>query len=331
VAAFEHKLEDNVHRLRTRLRARRYQPEPYISFYIHEPKRRLISAAAFKDRVVHHALCNVIEPIFERSFMADSYANRKGKGTHRALDCAQAYARRFRYVLQLDIRQYFSSIDHDVLRAALARKITDAQVMWLIDLILESGAEVHKNEYEMVYFPGDDLLAVERSRGLPIGNLTSQFWANVYLNSLDHFIKRQLRAPGYVRYVDDLLLFSNDKSHLWEWRQAIEQRLIALRLTFHPGAHPRPIGEGIPFLGFLIFPHKRCLKRRKGVRFQQKLRALLDEWEAGFVSDESLSASIQGWINHVRYGNTVGLRKSVLAAVPEEIIALITVSDHVLA
>ena len=165
VAAFEHRLEDNVLRLRTRLHERRYHPESYISFYIHEPKRRLISAAAFTDRVVHHALCNVIEPIFERSFTADSYANRKAKGTHRALDRAQAYARRFRYVLQLDIRQFFPSIDHAELRAALASKLTDARVLWLIDLILESGAQVLKNEYEMVYFPGDDLLA----SNVPVG------------------------------------------------------------------------------------------------------------------------------------------------------------------
>jgi RNA-directed DNA polymerase len=265
-----------------------------------------------------------------RERLEEANIRRGGARKERLMRADEALAR-LRLYLRLAIRQYFPSIDHAVLRAALARKLMDAQVLWLIDLILESGAEVHKNEYEMVYFPGDDLLAIERPRGLPIGNLTSQFWANVYLNSLDHFIKRQLRAPGYVRYVDDLLLFSSDKDHLWEWRQSIEQRLIALRLTVHPGTHPRPGSEGIPFLGFLIFPHKRRLKRRKGVRFQQRLRALLGEWEARSISDESLSASIQGWINHVRYGNTVGLRKSVLAAVPEKILELIPVSEHGLA
>jgi len=208
VAAFEHRLEDNLLTLRADLMARRYRPGPYASFYIHDPKRRLISAAPFRDRVVHHALCNLIEPVFERSFVADSYANRIGKGTHRALDAAQGYARRFAYVLQLDVRQFFPSIDHAILRALLAKKVRDAGVLWLIDVILASGVGVLAEEYRMVYFPGDDLFAVDRPRGLPIGNLTSQFWGNVYLDPVDHLIKRELRCQGYVRYVDDLLLVS---------------------------------------------------------------------------------------------------------------------------
>src|SRR3990170_2196344 len=185
VAEFEYRLEDNLLQLQRELREKIYEPGNYYSFYIHDPKRRLISAAPFRDRVVHHALCNLIEPVFERSFVADSYSNRAGKGTHRALQRAQDYARRYPYVLQCDLRQFFPSLDHQILRGILARKIQDAGVIWLIERILESGVGVLSEQYDMVYFPGDDpatgsgqgLFAALRPRGLPIGNLTSQFWA----------------------------------------------------------------------------------------------------------------------------------------------------------
>jgi hypothetical protein len=227
-ARFEYHLEDNLITLQAELGDKTYRPGAYHSFYIKDPKRRLISAAPFRDRVVHHALCNLIEPIFERGFIYDSYANRVGKGNHRALDRAQGYARRYRYVLPCDVRQFFPSVDHAALRRILARKLRDPDVLWLVDRILESGVGVLSEEYHMVWFPGDDLFAVGRPRGLPIGNLTSQFWAddlfavgrprglpignltsqfwaNCYLDCFDHFVKRELRCPGYVRYVDDLV------------------------------------------------------------------------------------------------------------------------------
>ena len=312
VAAFEHRLEDNLLTLQQQLVSKTYQPGEYVSFTIHEPKRRLISAAPFEDRVAHHALCNIIEPLFERSFIADSYANRKGRGTHRALDRAQELARRFQYALPCDVRQFFPSIDHALLRQTLARKLDDPDVLWLIDRILASGAGVLCQEYEMVWFPGDDLFAPARPRGLPIGNLTSQFWANCYLNSFDHFVKRELRCVGYERYVDDVLLFGDDKSELWDWRDGIVERLARLRLTIHPGAHPRPVTEGIPFLGFVIYPERRRLKQRKGINFARRFRALARRYAAGEIPLDRITASAQGWANHARYGNTVGLRKAVL-------------------
>jgi RNA-directed DNA polymerase len=205
-ATFEYNLADHLLELQDELVTRTYQPGAYHSFYIHDPKHRLISAAPFRDRVIHHALCNVTEPIFERSFIYDSYANRVGKGTHRALDRAQAFARRFRYVLQFDVEQFFPAIDHQILWATLARQIYDPDVLWLVDQILASGVGVLAEEYNMRYFPDDTLLDALRLRGLPIGNLTSQFWANCYLNPFDHFVKQELRCRGYLRYVDDGLL-----------------------------------------------------------------------------------------------------------------------------
>ena len=145
-ASFEYHLEENLLALQDELTHKNYRPGAYNSFYIHEPKRRLISAAPFRDRVVHHALSNIIEPIFERSFVAGSYANRLGKGTHRALDRCQKYSRRFRFVLQCDVRQFFPSIDHAILRRQLARKIRDEDTLWLIDQILAGGGAVPATE-----------------------------------------------------------------------------------------------------------------------------------------------------------------------------------------
>jgi len=206
-ANFEYKLEDNLLKLRREFIEQTYQPGGYYSFYIHEPKKRLISAAPFRDRVVHHALCRIIEPIFERSFIFDSYANRIGKGTHRAIKRAQHFSRKYKYVLQCDIEQFFPAIDHEILLNTLSYKIRDQKILWLISKIIDSGINVNSEVYNMKYFPGDDLLSALRPRGLPIGNLTSQFWANCYLNPLDHFIKRELRCRGYLRYVDDFILF----------------------------------------------------------------------------------------------------------------------------
>jgi retron-type reverse transcriptase len=315
-ASFEFQLEDNLLQLQEELRTKTYHPGPYTSFYIHEPKRRLISAAPFRDRVVHHALCNVIEPLFERRFIFDSYANRMGKGTHRALDRCQEFARRYRYALQCDLKQFFPSIDYSILRDILGRVISDPDVMWLVDRILSSGVGVLSDEYEMAWFPGDDLLAVLRPRGLAIGNLTSQFWANVYLNPFDHFVKRELRCKAYLRYVDDFLLFAEDKQTLWQWRSAILERLAHFRLKLHEAScQPRPVTEGIPFLGFTVFPTHRRLKRRKGIHYQRKLKGLLESYKAGGIEFEKVHASVQGWVNHVRYGDTWGLRRAIFSSI----------------
>lgn len=314
-ASFEYRLEDNLWQLHEELRDKTYRPGRYHSFYIHEPKRRLISAAPFRDRVVHHALCNVIEPLFERGFIHDSYANRVRKGTHRALDRCQQFTRRYRYALQCDVEQFFPAIDHTILRATLARKVNDRDVMWLIDQVLASSVGVLSDEYQMTWFAGDDLLAALRPRGLPIGNLTSQFWANCYLDPFDHFVKRRLGCPAYLRYVDDFVLFADDKATLWQWRNAIVARMAQLRLTIHEYAQPRPVTEGIGFLGFVIFPDHRRLKRRKGIHFRRKLRRLMREYAAGEIVLDEVNATVQGWVNHVRYGNTIGLRQAVLGGI----------------
>jgi retron-type reverse transcriptase len=312
-ATFEFGQEEELLRLQDELRSLKYTPGAYHSFFIHEPKRRLISAAPFRDRVVHHALCRQIEPIWENCFIYDSYANRVGKGTHRAIDRCQQFSRKFRYVLQCDVRQFFPAIDHAILEQELHKRIHDDQVLWLCSQITASGIGVLSEAYEMVYFPGDDLWAALRPRGLPIGNLTSQFWANVFLNPFDHFVKRDLKCPAYLRYVDDFLLFSDSKEQLWQWRDEVIRKLAGLRLTIHTErAQVYPVSCGIPFLGFRIYPTHRRLKRRKGVAFQRKLHSNILAFAAGELTLEQLKAGIQGWINHVRYADTWGLRASIL-------------------
>ncbi|MFN8059103.1 MAG: RNA-directed DNA polymerase [Vicinamibacterales bacterium] len=197
------------------------------------------------------------------------------------------------------------------MRATIASKVDDERVLSLVDVILASGADAAADVWEPVLFPGDDLLSVLRPRGLPIGNLTSQFWANVFLNPFDHFVTRELRCSAYVRYVDDMLLFHSEKATLFEWRAAMFRRLEAFRLTFHAHAQPRLVADGIPFLGFIVLPERRRLKRRKGLHFRRKLVEMLVEHRQGSRATADVSVRVRGWINHVRYANTIGLRRAV--------------------
>jgi len=312
VAAFEVDLEPNLWRLHEELVAQTYRPGPYHHFYIYEPKRRLISAAPFRDRVLHHALCRVIEPIFDRTFIYDSYACRVGKGNHRAVERCSQFARRHAYVLKCDIVKFFPSIDQAILRDLLARRIADAQTLWLIDLILASGVGVLESEYAMHYFPGDDLFAACRPRGLPIGNLTSQQWANVYLNPLDHFVKRELRCGSYVRYCDDFLLFHDDKRQLHRWRAEIADFLQTLRLTLHEGKSAVfPLRLGVEFVGFRVFPTHRRLRRQNVHRAFRRMEDLQEAYLAGDIPLDRVSASVQSWIAHSRYASTYGLRRQL--------------------
>lgn len=311
-ASFEFKLSDQLLALQDELISGRYRPGAYRHFIIHEPKRRLISAAPFRDRVVHHALCNIIEPLFEARFHENSFANRKGKGTHRAIDQLQRYARRYRYVLRLDIVQHFPSLDHAILKKALFQVLSNSQVRWLITIILQSGEGVLADEYDMVYFSGDSLFSRLRPRGLPIGNLTSQFWSNCYLNGLDWFVARELGCKAYVRYVDDFALFADSKQQLWQWQEKIVAYLATLRLIIHENSDQvAPTSSGIPWLGFVVYPNHRKLKRRNVIHFARRLERNISLYQQKAISFAELDASVQGWINHVRYGDTWGMRHKI--------------------
>lgn len=308
-ARFEENAEGEMFQLQRELESHTYRPGPYRTFIVYDPKQRKISAAPFRDRVVHHALCNVIEPIYERKFIYDSYANRVGKGTHRALDRAQSFTRRYRYVFKADVETFFPAIDHNILKDILWRHIACVDTRWLMAQIIDSGRGILADQYRQRWFPGDDLLAATRPRGLPIGNQTSQFWANVYLNPLDHFVKRELKCRAYVRYVDDFLLFADDKQTLRAWRNAVEAFLSSLRLTIHPDKSVVfPVTNGLPFLGFQVFPdHRRLLKGNVRAflrRFSRQRRDL----RRGDLRLDDIKPSLAAWNAHADHGDTWRLR-----------------------
>jgi len=271
---------------------------------------RQIAAAPFRDRVVHHALMNVIEPPLDRTFIHDSYACRRGKGVHRAVDRYQFWAKRYRFVLKVDIASYFASIDHAILKAQLAKGIKDPSILALLATIID-GSPLAKEKTE--YYPGDDLLSpLERRRGIPIGNLTSQFFANFHLNGLDHFVKQDLKCRAYLRYVDDLILLADDKPTLWSWRTAIEDYLAGLRLRLHPRkCHLTPVHCGLDVLGYRVWPHRRQLRNDNGHRFARKLRGMANGYARGRYRLADFQPSIASWIGHARHGETEALRKAI--------------------
>jgi RNA-directed DNA polymerase len=313
VAEFEHNLGENLLRLQEELETRAYRPGPYRSFIHVERKARKISAAPYRDRVIHHALIRVINPIFEARLIHDTYANRVGKGTHAALDRAQHFARRYPYALKCDVVQFFPSVDHAILRCLLARHIACPSTLWLIDRILESGAGILADRYTPVYFPGDDLFAANRPRGLPIGNLTSQHWANLYLHPLDLFIKQELHCGAYLRYSDDLLLFAAHKATLHHWRAEVIAFLQTLRLTLHEEqAQVFPVKNGIDFLGWRLFPHYRRLRRDNVRHAIRRLRRQQVALARGELKAEQLTASVRAWVAHTAHGNTYQLRRRIM-------------------
>ena len=255
VAGFLFRLERLVLHLQAGLRDRTWAPGGYREFIVHEPKRRLISAAPFADRVVHHALVGVLEPVFEPTFIFDSYACRNGRGTHRAVERYQAWSRSSRYFLKMDVQKFFPSVDHALLQEILARKIKDPGILALVRRIVEGS---NPQEPAVFYFPGDELFTpLDRRRGLPIGNQTSQFFSNVYLNPLDHYVKDTLRVPRYLRYVDDLVVMGDSRRELHRLRERIEEFCWGLRLRFNPiKCYVAPVDQGLRLLGYRVFPHR---------------------------------------------------------------------------
>lgn len=313
VLDFNYHLEQNLARLQQELQSQTYQPGTYRSFRIFEPKPRLISAAPYRDRVVHHALCNIVVPIFERTFVIDSYANRLGFGTHRALHRFTEFTRSNQYILQCDIRKYFPSIDHEILKSILRRKVKCVDTLWLIDTIID-----HSNEQELVleYFPGDTLLTpYERRHGLPIGNLTSQFFANCYLNGFDHFVKERLNVNCYLRYVDDFVLFSNDRQFLVSAREEIESYLSLLRLKVHSvKSQLFETRIGAAFVGFRVLPDRIRVRNDNIRRSRQRIRALRVSYANAEIDLQQLTQSIQSWIAHLNHADSYRLQQAIFRA-----------------
>ncbi len=310
-AGFFATMEEELPRLHEELASGAYRHGPYTYFPIFEPKRRLVAAAGFRDRVVHHALVRVIEPLFERRFIEDSFACRAGRGNHAGMRRAAEFARRYAYALKCDVRQYFPHIDHGLLLEQLGRVVGDRRLLDLCAGILAS----HRDGSRCEVPAGGDLFDLRTvARGLPIGNLTSQFWANVYLNPLDHFVKHELRCRGYVRYMDDFLLFADDPGQLREWGAALRGKLDGLRLEMHPDKYRLgPTRCGVDFCGFMVFADGRIRVRTATVRrFHRRHRARLAAVAERRLPAAAATASVRAWIGHVRHAQSWNLRRAIL-------------------
>jgi len=310
-AAFLANQETEILRLERQLLSRQWRPGPFVEIRVEDPKPRTVSAAPFRDRVVHHALCRVVEPLFERGFIHASYANRLGKGTHRAVVRYERFRDRHAFVLRADIYRFFPAVDHAILKAALRRRIACEPTLWLIDAIIDGS---NPQEPVNLYFPGDDLFTpFERPRGLPIGNLTSQFFGNLYLDRLDHYVCEVLRPPGYLRYVDDFALFADDPEQLAVWREAIARFLWGRRLALHPDKTLiQPTAQPSVFLGYALHPRGlRRLPEANVRRFRNRLRGLRDRWRAGTITFAEVEQRVQAWIGHAGFADTWRLRHAI--------------------
>ena len=250
----------------------------------------------------------MLEPLFERRFIDDSYACRRGKGTHRAIDRAQRFQRQYRFVLKTDIVRFFPNVDHEVLLALLGKTIRDERLTELIRRIIASGEGILDDEATPSRFPGDDLFSTLRPTGLPIGNLTSQFFANALLDPIDHYIKEQLSVPGYVRHADDLLLFADSKQTLWDAAGRLKQRLALLRLRLHRDKTTvRPTTHWLTFLGMKLKPHHRRLSQTALRRFNRRLRRQQSLYRQHRISLSSIRDSLRAFQAHCDSANSFSI------------------------
>lgn len=259
VMQFTLQLEDNLIEIHNELVYESYQPGRYREFLVREPKERLVLALPFKDRVVHQAICRVIEPIFDRTFIYDTYACRKNKGVLAGVKRLWYFLNKMQtnnnnvYCLKMDVKKYFYSIDHDILKRLVRRKIRCKRTLSLLDIIIDSTD----------------------NPGIPVGNLTSQLFANIYLSRLDHYIKEDLRAKYYVRYMDDMVILCGDKKKLWEILGAIKEFLWReLRLELNSKTQVFNVNRGIDFLGYRQFSNIRILRKRTIIKNYRKFKKL---------------------------------------------------------
>jgi len=274
VAAFAARAGDELAALRGELLSGAWRPGPYGQFRVTDPKPRTISCAPVRDRVAHHALCGVIAPLLESGFTEDCYACRVGKGTHRAAARARELVRRHGWTCKLDIRHYFDSVPHDRLLELLLPIFREKAVCRVIEAIVRQPV------------PG-----LPDGRGLPIGNLTSQWFANFYLTGLDHFAKETLKAPGYIRYMDDIVLFADGKAEIWRLHDGVcewGERERGLEIKGERTV-TAPVTEGLAFLGLRIFPGGWRFQRTRLLRTRRKFRLRERQYLAGEIGGARLA------------------------------------------
>ncbi len=295
MAVFLVHLESEVLKLQRELTEGAYCPGKHNIFSIYDRKPRRICAAPFRDRVLHHTVSVVLEPMFERYAIFDSYACRPGKGAHAAIVRAQSWTRAGGYYLKLDIARYFDSVDHQILLALLQRQIKDRRMLGLLGQIIDA-APPHTQ-------PG---------KGLPIGNLTSQHFANFYLGKLDHFVKGSLQVRKYLRYMDDMVLFSQEKAKLWEFHEQCRAFLEEeLALSLNPTRTTiAPISEGLPWLGFRVWPSTLRMTSETKQRFCKKFREGWRAYQGGHEDEDTWLRRASSLLGHILQANTVHFRRS---------------------
>jgi RNA-directed DNA polymerase len=296
---FHFHLEPELLKLRDELKSNTYRPAIYRYFKTFDPKERTISVAPFRDRVVHHGIVRVLEPVFEPTFIFDSYATRKGKGTHRAVKRAQKFMGSGFHYYKADVRKYFDSVDHDVLLGLVCRKIKDGKVLELVERIIRNS---------------DVSRGLACGKGLPVGNLTSQFFANVYLNPLDHLVKDEMGVKCYIRYMDDMVFFADSSAYL---KEVMEKLKIFLKDELKLSLNPRSTflnsrRNGLPFLGFRIFPRLVRVKRENLKRVKGKLKKRKKELREGLITEERFVMSARSMFEHLSFANSFQLRSAML-------------------
>ncbi len=294
VAAFRSDFSGNMQKLRDDLLNHDPDIGHYRFFQVRDPKPRSICAASFPERVLHHAIMNICEPVLEFFAIHDSYACRKGKGTHQAIAGAQKFARGYEWYLKLDVRKYFDSIDHEIMLRELSKRFKDEDLLLLFQKLFDT--------YHTA--PG---------KGMPIGNLISQHLANFYLSRFDRWLKEVRQVGGYLRYMDDMLIFGQDKSPLKA--ELVEIRLFLkqeLGLELKPNVQLNRCQRGIPFLGFRIFPYCIRLSPASRRRFQRKFRRYERKWIDGEWTEKELDDHVRPLIEFTKAADSVGLRRLVI-------------------
>lgn len=319
---YEINADKNNLELEAQLKDHSYHPSRSILFAVRKPKMREIFAADFKDRVVHHLLVRYLEKIWEPVFIHDSYACRVGKGTHEAVNRLRAFQRKITcngkvraYYLQLDIKDFFTSIDKEILFSILQKRMKDPEASWLTKTIIFwdcTRLYVARGDKGLLRNVPENksLFGKDNKRGLPIGNLTSQFFANVYLDTLDQFVKHTLKSKYYLRYVDDFVILSRDKEELLDFKNRISDFIEStLKIKLHPKRHRLlPISSGIDFLGYIVRPQYVLVRRRLLNNLKQKVR----EYQAAPIKDEKkLQATLASYGGHFKWANTYRLRASL--------------------
>ncbi|MFH1290186.1 MAG: reverse transcriptase domain-containing protein [Nanoarchaeota archaeon] len=301
VIEFEKHIEKNLLELHYELKNKTYFPKQLKTFVLRDPKTRVISKSDFRDRIVHHALINVIGPKFEKSFFYDSCANQTGKGTFFTLKRFDKFQRKVTksysqhsFCLKADIKHYFREVDTGILLLMIKRKIVGEDVIELIKKILSNIAASGGGELGYT------------QKGMPLGNLTSQFFANVYLSELDYFVKHILKAKYYIRYVDDFVILHKSRKQLETWTNQIEEFLAdKLKIQLHPQkSRISSISRGIDFVGFRNFYHHKLLRKRNIMGMKQKINL----FEKGCIKFQSLAESYQGWQAYARWADTYKIR-----------------------